>query len=266
MVSFAPELASRDEIFPHICAVWSSICNVLFRQCPFTQEISETAYFLYRLLVSVDIGLVCSWVGVAGWDFPHYLRGLVINLKLLFFQGSSLQEISETVYFFYRLLVTVDIGLVCSWVGVAGWDFPPYLRGLVISLQRFFFQCSFLQETSKTAYFLYRLLVSVNIGLVCSWLGVAGWDFPPYLRGLVINLQRFFGQCPFTQEISETVYFLYRYLVTVDIGLVCSWVGVAGWDFPPYLRGLVINLQRFVSTMPVYAGDITKQYMFCIDC
>ena len=70
------------------------------KQCPFTQQISETAYFLSRLLVSVDIGLVCSWVGVAGWDFSPYLRGLVINLQLLFFQCSSLQEIPQTVYFF----------------------------------------------------------------------------------------------------------------------------------------------------------------------
>ena len=127
----------RDEISHHTCAVWSSICNVLFRQCPFTQQISETAYFLSRLLVSVDIGLVYSWVGVAGWDFPPYLRGLLINLRLLFFQGSSLQAISKTVFFSYRLLVSVVIGLVCSWVDVPGWDFPPYLRGLVISLRCF---------------------------------------------------------------------------------------------------------------------------------
>ena len=46
-------------------------------------------------------------------------------------------------------------------------------------------------------------------------------------------------------------YFLSRLLVSVHIGLVCSLDGVAGLDFPPYLRGLVINLQRFVSTMPV---------------
>ena len=84
LVSSASELASQDEIFHHICAVWSSVCNVLFRQCPFTQQISKTAYFLSRLLVSVVIGLVCSWVGVAGWDFPPYLRGLVISLQCFF--------------------------------------------------------------------------------------------------------------------------------------------------------------------------------------
>ena len=167
----------------------------------------KNSFFLSRLLVSVVIGLVCSWVGVARWDFPPYLRGLVISLQRFFFQGSFLQETSKTVYFLYRLLVSVDIGLVCSWVGVAGWDFPPYLRGLVIYLQLLFRQCPFAQQIPETAYFSSRLLVSVVIGLVCSWVGVAGWDFPPYLRGLVINLQLLFFQGSLLQEISKTVFF-----------------------------------------------------------
>ena len=92
------------DFFTISARIWSSVCNVLFRKCPFTQQISEEAYSLSRLLVSVDIGLVCSWVGVAGWDFPPYLRGLVINLQLVFFQGSSLQEISKTDFFFVKIV------------------------------------------------------------------------------------------------------------------------------------------------------------------
>ena len=117
-------------------------------------------------------------------------------------------------------------------------------------------------DIKNSCCFLYRLVVSVVIGLVCSWVGVAGWDFPPYLRGLVISLQRFFFQGSSLQEISQTAYSLSRLLVSVDIGLVCSWVGVAGWDFPPYLRGLVISLQCFVSTMPIYAADIRNRIFF----
>ena len=163
------------------------LATFVFSRLVFAGNITNSVPFSTRLLVSVDIGLVCSWVGVAGWDFPPYLRGLVINLQLLFFQGSSLQEISKTVFFLYGLLVSVDIGLVCSWVGVAGWDFPPYMRGLVIRLQ-----CFVSQQISETTYYLSRLLVSVYISLVCSWVGVAGWDFQPYIRGLVINLQLLF--------------------------------------------------------------------------
>ena len=92
LVSFAPELALRDEIFHHTCAVWSSACNVLFRQCPFTQQISEKAYFLSRLLVSVDIGLVCSWVGVPGWDFPPYLRGFGHQFAMFCFDNVRLRS------------------------------------------------------------------------------------------------------------------------------------------------------------------------------
>ena len=212
LVSFAPELASRDEIFPHICAVWASTCNVLFRQCPFTQEISETVDFSYRLLVSVDIGLVCSWVGVAGWDFP------------------------------------------------------PYLRGLVISLQRFFFQCSFLQETSKTAYFLYRLLVSVDIGLVCSWVGVAGWDFPPYLRGLVINLQRFVSTMPvYAGDIKNSIFFVQiasfrRYWSR----LLLSWR--RGMRFSPISARFGHQLATFCFDNARLRSRYQKQYIFRIDC
>ena len=120
----------------------------------------------------------------------------------------------------------------------------------------------FAGNITNSVLFSTRLLVSVDIGLVCSWVGVAGWDFPPYLRGLVISSQLCFFQGSFLQETSKTAHFLYRLLVSVVIGLVCSWVGVAGWDFPPYLRGLVINLQCFVSTMPVYAADIRNSIFF----
>ena len=85
--------------FSPISARFGHQLAIFFFQGSFLQETSKTAYFLCRLLVSVHIGLVCSLDGVAGLDFPHYLRGLVINLKVLFFQGSALQEISKTVFF-----------------------------------------------------------------------------------------------------------------------------------------------------------------------
>ena len=71
-----------------------------------------------------------------------------------------------------------------------------------------------------------------------------------------------FSRLVFAGDIKNSVFFSTRLLVSVDIGFVCSWVGVAGWDFPPYLRGLVINLPRFVSTMPVYAADIRNSIFF----
>ena len=109
--------------------------------------------FLSRLLVSVDIGLVCSWVGLAGWDFTISARFGHRFATFVFSRLVFAGDFKNSVFSSTRLLVSVDIGLVCSWVGVAGWDFPPYLRGSVINLQLLFFQCPSLQEISQTVYF-----------------------------------------------------------------------------------------------------------------
>ena len=71
-----------------------------------------------------------------------------------------------------------------------------------------------------------------------------------------------FSRLVFAVDIKNSVFFSTGLLVSVDIGLVRPWVGIPGWDFPPYLRGLVINLQRFVSTMPVYAADVRNSILF----
>ena len=239
------------------------LATFVFSRLVFAGNLTNSVLFSTRLPVSVVFGLVCSCLGVPGWDFLPYLRSLVISRNVFFFQSSFLQETSKTAYFLYRLLVSVDIGLVCSWVGVAGWDFPPYLRGLVINLQLLFYQGSSLQEISQTVYF-FPLDCQFPSFLVSSApeLGSRDEIFHHICAVWPSVCNVLFRQCMFTQQISEKAYSLSRLLVSVDISLVCSWVGVAGWDFPPYLRGLVINLQCFVSTMPVYAADIRNSIFF----
>ena len=129
------------------------LTTFVFLRLVFAEDVKNSFFSRKRLLVSVVIGLVCSWVGVAGWDFPPYLRGLVINLQCFVSTMPVYAADIRNNILLSRLLDSVDIGLVCSWVGVAGWDFPPYLRGLVINLQLLFFQGSSLQEISQTVYF-----------------------------------------------------------------------------------------------------------------
>ena len=77
-------------------------------------------------------------------------------------------------------------------------------------LATFFFQGSLLQETSKTAYFLSRLLVSVDIGLVCmilSWR--RGMRFSPIPARFGHQLATgFFSMLVFAGDIKNSVFFV----------------------------------------------------------
>ena len=89
------------------------LATFVFSRLVFAGDIKNSFFFVYiasfrrywsRLLLSWGRGMSFSTISAR---FGH-------QFATFFFFGSSLQETSKTAYFLYRLLVSVDIGLVCS--------------------------------------------------------------------------------------------------------------------------------------------------------
>ena len=151
------------------------LATFVFSRLVFAGNITNSVIFSTGLLVFVVIGLVCSWVGVAGGDLPPYLRGLVINLQLLFFWGSTLQEISKTVYFFVKIASFRRhwSRLLLSWG--RGMRFPTISARFGHQLASYIFsRLVFAGDIRNGVFFSTRLLVSVDIGLVRSWVDIPG--------------------------------------------------------------------------------------------
>ena len=137
-----------------------------------------------------------------GYQFASFV------FSKLFFAG----DIKNSVFFSTRLLVSVVIGLVCSWVGVVGWDFPPYLRGLVINLQRFLFLARLCRRYQKQHIFVQiasfrhfwsRLLLSWRRGMRFSTLPARfGYQFASFV----------FSKHVFAGDIKNRVFFIDDYL------------------------------------------------------